>query len=305
MTWSPIKMRWPTQATQWMDGLGDAKGLAETELASTVMRLAKLEGIATTTPGPVGAAAGAAITAGREAMAAQLGEVPACLAVTPFQPGVGQGRGNLRFLAAPNLVQCLADKLVDPSATASAEQHALIILFLATGHEQLAASLERFNALLPVPDMVRCANRSRQLSRLESEKWILPVSRPLPHWGTLPLERCTITKAAQQALSGQIAVLEGYAADSSPLADLGRLATKKAAQSRAKDEQLRALQEQLANPTEETSIVAQMIGPGTTAHLRRQLLSEQAPSHQWVLSAGLMLLGTESGLSFVQELVGL
>jgi hypothetical protein len=104
MTWDEVKMRWPEQATQWMDQLSAAQDLADGELASTAKRLADLNGKTTTNPGPVGNAAQGAIAAGRAALSDQMGEAPACLVVTPFQSGVGQGPGYQRFLSAPNLL---------------------------------------------------------------------------------------------------------------------------------------------------------------------------------------------------------
>lgn len=307
ISWAPVTLRWPAQATQWMDGLGAAKDLAGTELISTSLRLADLDGLATTAPGPVGEAAKGAVIAGRAAMAGKLGQAPACLAVTPFQSGVGQGQGYQRFLSAPNLVELLGDRLLVRSSTAviADEQHALVVMFLSTRFEQLAETLSRFNTLLPVPDLVRAERRARHLSRLETEKWVLPSAGELSGWGTLPLERCTLTKAAKQSLSGQLAMLEGYTADSSPLGDLGALAQRKITQSAARDQQLNALKAQLANPTPDLSMVVRLIGPGNTAELRRQLLAETAPGHEWVLCAGVMLVGSLDGLSFVQELVGL
>lgn len=307
MTWAPVTMRWPAQSTRWMEDLGAAKDLAGVELIGTASRLANLEGLATTTPGPVGEAAKAAVAAGRAAMAGQLGQAPTCLAVTPFQSGVGHGRGYQRFLSAPNLVQLLADKLLDNSGTSAlrGDQYALVVMFLSTRFDQLADTLARFNALLPVPELVRTEKRARHLSRLEAEKWVLPSAGSLPRWGSLPLERCTLTKAAKQSLSGQLAVLEGYTADSSPLGDLGALAARKVTQSMARDKQLKDLQDQLANPSPDTSMVARLLGPGTPTELRRVLLAEASPGHEWVLCAGVMLVGPLDGLSFVQELVGL
>ncbi len=198
MTWSPVTMRWPTESTRWMDQLSGAKALADRELASTGTRLADLEAVTTTNPGPVGAAAKGPSEAGRQAMAEQLSEPPACLVVTPFQSGIGQGRGHQRFLSAPNLLQALANKLTDATDAArpQGEQHALCILFLATRYDQLAASLGRFNALMPVPELVRAERRADHLAKLEAEKWQIPQSGPLPRWQPLPLERCTVVKAA-------------------------------------------------------------------------------------------------------------
>ena len=293
-------MRWPAQATKWIDDLGPAKDLAGTELLGTAKRLAGLDGLATVSPGPVGAIAKAAVAAGRAAMDGQMGQAPACMVITPFQSGIGQGRGYQRFLSAPNLVQLLADKLLDaPSG------YALAVMFLSTRYDQLANALSRFNALMPIPALQRTENRARHLSRLETDKWELPSAAALPRWGILPLERCTLTQAAKRALSGQLAALESYTADSSPLADLSALAARKTAQASARDQQLKALQDQLANPSPDTAMVTRLIGPGNGAELRRQLLSGSAPGHEWVLCAGLLLVGPKEGVSFVQELVGL
>ncbi|UNG19240.1 hypothetical protein [Stutzerimonas zhaodongensis] len=307
MTWAPVTMRWPEQATQWMADLDAAKNLAGGELASTAQRLAGLDGLATTNPGPVGGAAAGAIATGRAALGSQLGEAPACLAVTPFQSGIGQGRGNQRFLSAPNLVQQLAAKLVDQSdqGKPSGPQHALAVLFLATRFDQLADTLARFNALLPVADLVRAERRARHLSRLEAEKWEMPSAGPLPRWGALPLERCTVTKAAKQSIAGQLAMLESYAADSSPMADLAALASRKAGQQQGRDQQLADLKAMLAAGNSDSSMRARLIGPGDAAELRRQLLEGEAPGHEWVLTAGMLLVGSLDGLSFVRELVGL
>jgi len=307
MTWAPVTMRWPEQATQWMGGLSAAKDLATGELVSTAQRVAGLEGLASTNPGPVGDAAKGAIEAGRAALAEQLGQVPACLVVTPFQSGIGQGTGYQRFLSAPNVLEHLARKLEDAtdSGRPAGPQYALSILFLGTRLEQLASGLSRFNALLPIPDLVRTERRAQHLMKLETEKWEIPGAGALPRWQGLPLERCTVVKAAKQSMAGQLAVLEGYAADSSPLGDLAALAARKAAQQQGRDKQLAELKNLLAGGNPDVSIRARLIGPGNPSELRQELLSGDAPGHEWVQCAGLLLVGTQDGLSFVRELVGL
>ncbi|MCL8302191.1 hypothetical protein [Pseudomonas mosselii] len=306
MSWEAIKMRWPAEATQWMGQLGAAKDLAAGELVNTGERLASLTDKATTSPGPVGAAAQEAIAAGRAALAGQLGQAPACLAVTPFQSGIGQGRGHQKYLSAPNLLQQLASKLTDASDTArpAGEQYALAVMFLGTRYDQFADTLGRFNALLPIPDLVRTERRARHLSTLEQEKWQIPTAGALPRWGALPLERCTVVKAAKQSMAGQIAALESYA-DSSPMADLAGLAGRKAAQAKARDQQLADLQALLTGGQADGSMRARLVGPGVAQDLRRDLLQGEAPGHEWVLSAGVLLVGSAEGLSFVRELVGL
>ena len=184
-------------------------------------------------------------------------------------------------------------------------QYALSILFLSTRLEQLASSLSRFNALLPIPDLVRTERRAQHLVKLETEKWEIPGAGPLPRWQALPLERCTVVKAAKQSMAGQLAVLESYAADSSPLGDLAALASRKASQQKGRDQQLADLKSLLAGGNPDTSMRARLIGPGNTNELRRELLAGDAPGHEWVLCAGVMLVGSKEALSFVRELVGL
>ena len=306
MTWSSVKIVWPEQATQWLSDLAGAQELAGLELTSTGERVAALASLATTSPGPVGAAALQAVAAGRAALAGALGEAPLCLVVTPFQSGVGQGTGYQRYLSAPNLLQHMGSKLEDTSDDnrPGDSQYALVLVFLATRYDQLASTLETFNALLPMKDLQRAERRSKQLFDLDADKWELPTAGTLPLWGTLPLDRCTITKVAGQAMSGQLTALESYA-DSTPLGDLSALASRKASQAQGMAQKLTDLKAQLAGSSESSTMRARLIGPGNATELRRQLLAGDAPGHEWPLSAGVMLVGSLPGLGFVRELVGL
>lgn len=173
-------------------------------------------------------------------------------------------------------------------------------MFLGTRYEQLAKTLARFNALLPIPDLVRAEHRADHLARLETEKWVMPSAGTLPRWADLPLERCTLIKAAKQSMAG-----EGYAADSSPMGDLAALAQRKAAQQKGRDQQLDDLKALLAGGNADHSMRARLLGLGGPGDLRRALLEGEAPGHEWVLCAGVLLLGSLEGLSFVRELVGL
>ena len=306
MTWASIAMRWPEQSTQWLSDLETAKALASSELISTGLRLAGLADLATTSPGQVGAAAEAAVAAGRAALNDALGEVPTCLVVTPFQSGVGQGRGYQRYLSAPNLLQQLGEKLEDTGddSRPAGSQYALVVMFLGTRYDKFAATLGRFNAVLPMPDLQRAERRAKNLFALDAEKWELPSAGTLPRWGALPLERCTVTKAATQALNNQLSALESYA-DSSPMADLARMAARKASQAQEQAQKLADLTSQFVGGVPDDTMRARLIGPGNAAELRAQLLEGEAPGHEWGLSAGVLLVGSLKGLSFVRELVGL
>lgn len=308
MSWAPVTMQWPAEATAWMDQMTEAKDMAATALASTGERLTSLADQVTTDLSLIGAAVKGVIANGRAALDGQFGEIPKCVVVTPFQSGVGQGTGYQRFLSAPNLVQRLADKLEDntDAARPTGEQYALVILFLGTRFDQMAGVLSKFNALMPIAELQKAERRAQHLFDLDTSKWELPSAGALPRWADLPLERCTVLKEASASINGQLARLESYAADSSPLDDLAELAQRKAEQALGQDSKLNALKELLAGGTPDTSMQARLLGPGDAGELRKQLLEgDGAPGHEWVLSSGVMLVGSLQGLSFVRELVGL
>lgn len=306
--WTSIQLRWPEQATKWMDQMAGARDLIQSEMLSTSDRVSQLADIAKTSPSLIAGVAQQAISAGRSALASQFENVPSCIVVTPFQQGIGQGSGgHQRFLSAPNLLQLLADKLTDTTDAVrpQGQQSAIVLLFLATRLDHLAATLGRFNAVLPMPDLVRAERRAGYLARLEVEKWELPSAGQMPLWGQLPLQRCPVTKLASQSMAGQLAVLEGYAADSSPMADLAQLQTRKKAQAQERDQQLAELKAQFSDSAEDVSIQSRVLGPGDAGQLRRELIQGEAPGHEWPLCAGALLVGSAQSLSFVRELVGL
>jgi hypothetical protein len=278
-----VTLRWPVQATGWLSDLHIQSGE------------------------PVNNVTHELVKRGRAAMQDQLGQKLACLAVTPFQPGVGQGRGYQRSLSAPNLVQHLADTLLGGAGLPAVghDQHALVVLFLSTRYEHLADGLAGLNALLPLPELVRTEKRARHLSELEAQKWIKARAGSLPRWGSLSLERCPFIKATQKALSGHLSTLESMTTNRSPLQDLRAIADRKAERRKALDRQLSEIKEHLAKPDQGYTMVARLLKPSTAEHWRRQLLDEAAPGHEWVLCAGMMLVGPQEGLRFVQELVGL
>ena len=308
MTWSPVTMQWPVNATAWMEPIAEIKDVATSQLASAAQRLGELKDLVTTDLSAIGDLVSGVVATGRAALDVQFGEVPQCIVVTPFQSGVGQGTGYQRYLSAPNLLQRLADKLVDGTdpQRPTGEQYALVLVFLGTRYDGLANTLSTFNAVLPIADLQKAERRAGNLFTLEAEKWELPAAGALPRWSGLPLERCTLLKNASQAINGQLAQLESYAADSSPLSDLAQLAQRKAQQAIEQNDSLNDLKALLANGTPDASMQARLLGPGDPGELRRQLLEgDGAPGHEWVLSSGVMLVGSLQGLAFVRELIGL
>lgn len=311
MNWMPVSLQWPTEATKWMDDLKGAKDMAILEGQKTGERLLGLVDQVSTDLSQLGDLAKQAAAIGRNALDAQFSEVPRCITVTPFQAGVGDGQGYQRALSAPSVVQRLADKLqdsTDPNRPTgdSAEQYALVLLFLGTDYNGMGSLLGKFNGLMPIGDLQRAERRATNLVRLEADKWTIPSAGQQPAWASLPLERCTVLREARSAFNDQLASLESYAANSSPLSDLAELAQRKAAQALEQSDRLASLRALLESGTDNAGMQARLIGPGDSAELRRQLLEsdDSDPGHEWVMSAGTMFVGSLKGLSFLREMLG-
>ena len=303
MTWSPLALTWPSQPTQWLAALNAPLAQAGGELDAAAGRLDALVGLAGTEPNPAGAAASGAIAGGRQGLAGLLLDVTV-LTVTPFQHGAGQGSGIQRHLSAPNLLQHMASQLTaggDPHRPIGT-QHGLAILVLGTEFGQLAQSLAMLNAVLPLPDFQRAERRAGQLARLEGEKWLMPTSDTAPKWRARGLQRSTWPRQAHKAMSAQLAALEGYAADTSPVAELAALADRKAARQQAQAQQLATLQAGLAGGG--STLRVRWLGEGDPAALRDALLNGDAPGHEWGLCAGVLLVGPQSAMTYLKELFG-
>jgi hypothetical protein len=310
LNWMPVAMQWPEEATAWMSKLDEAKDMAAADLQSTADRLNGIADLVTTDLSLIGDIAKGAVAIGREALDGQFGEIPRCITVTPFQSGVGESNGYQCSLSAPGVVQRLADKLQDssdPNRPDGDDQHAVVVLFLGTQYDGMSSLLGKFNALMPIGDLQRAERRAQNLVQLETEKWQIPAAGDEPRWFTAPMERCTVLREASQAFNTQLANLEAYAANSSPLSDLAELAQRKADQVLEQSDRLAALRDVLNSGTDNAGMQARMIGPGDTAELRKQLLEEDdsTPGHEWVMSAGVMFVGSLKGLSFVKEMMGL
>lgn len=299
MTWSPLTLTWPAQSTQWLTSLDAPLSQAATELDAALGRIDALE--TATEPNPVGAAAAERITSGRQGLAGLLSEVRV-LVVSPFQHGLGSGLQ--RSLSAPNLLQLMAGQLTaggDPHRPIG-RQHGLAVLVLGTELGQLSQTLAVLNAVLPLPTLQRAERRAGQLARLEGEKWLMPSADTAPKWRTRGLQSSTWPRQAQQAMSAQLAALEGYAADASPVAELAALADRKAARLQEQAQRLADLRTATAGGG--GTLRARWLGEGDPAELRDALLEGDAPGHEWGLCAGVLLTGPESAMTYLKELVG-
>lgn len=305
--WQAIQLMWPKASTAWLADLAPIKKLVAQQQQQSAYNLQKLAELVPFKESALSQQARLAVQTAQNALA-EFEQVPKCLTVTPFQAGVSSGQGYNRYLSAPNLISHLVKKLDDsgdegrPSGDSLA---AICILFLTNNYSQLARVLQGFNQLLPIEDLGKAERRAKYLTELETNRQVLPKAGLMPAWQHLPLTRLTVVKQIKANLTAQTANLQGFITNSplDTLADV--LATKQASQ-KADDQALADLQNNLNQQGQLSQVMGSYLTGGNTSDIRRQLLAlKAAPSYDWVLCAGVLIVGEPSGLSMLKEMLSI
>lgn len=218
-----------------------------------------------------------------------------CLAVTPFQHGIGQEQGGQHTLAAPNAIKAMAAKLQDGAdhLLPAGQLHAVAWLVTGSSEAELAAALATVCATLPLPEW--CAT----LRRLTAHNNIMaqPAEAMAPRWKAEepllwnPLRRQLMMTAARSALQESE---NNSPAPATTKAKLAALATKR-------DARVAELDDSLASKPSLAGMLWRWHGYGEPASLAAQMLESAHPDHSHSMSVGALLLSPEP-LTYWQEL---
>ncbi|WP_429134278.1 hypothetical protein [Aeromonas hydrophila] len=216
-----------------------------------------------------------------------------CLAVTPYQHGVGQRQGNQCSLAAPNAVAALVAKLQDSAdpLLPTGQLYAIAWLVTGTGSDELAQLLAPLCALLPLPEW--CA-ALRQL-QADNDPMSQPTAAKVPRWRPDEPMIGAPLRPARQLLGSELAQLESLARDDhTPIDKLSALAERRAAR-------LDALEQALAALAQLGGQLWHWHGQGDPQNLATLLGQSTPPDHSMSMTVGALLLSS-SPLTFWQEL---
>lgn len=306
--WQNVKLQWPSNSTAWLNDLAPVNQLIQDQQAQTALNIAALEQLISYQPSPLAESATEAATKAQAALTDQFSNAPYCLAVTPFQPGVSEGKGVERYLSAPNLINHLVNKLNDNSDAnrpSGNKLSAIVVLFLSLRYRDFSHLLAGFNSLLNIEDLEKAERRALYLADLEKNRQIMPKAGTLPKWQKLNLAKTNLISQLKNSLTAQVASLESYTTND-PIDSLKSLLAFKEQQSKDNDQTIDDLKDLLANQGETAAIRCSYLVGGNTTDIKKQLLAlEDTPSYDWVLCAGVMFIGEEQSLSFIKEVVGL
>ncbi|MDR3044348.1 MAG: hypothetical protein LBU75_08825 [Desulfovibrio sp.] len=248
MLWQPVSFTPPASIGAVGDGLSGSLGTVGSTVASGAASLAGL-GLP---EGPPPAGGGTADL--RNDASGMLASPCPYIAVTPYQQGVGQRRGDRAYLTPQGAVSAVAGRMSEaqdlqapgalPASTAPTEMDtAMVLLVMAAPDESgLATSLGRFNGVFPITELQQAQRRAGGLAGLERDKFTIPPAPGYPAWGASSPQRGGPGLATSRALGGQLAMAEGLsAASTSPVGRLGAFGAKRQTAMAARQADLDAL----------------------------------------------------------------
>lgn len=291
MSWTQGPLRWPASAASLHSRAQGVLGQLPATQSSAIGRLQGLAARAQYRRHPLSEAANA--LAGLHTELDRLLVTGRCLAVTPYQHGVGEQQSIQYHLSAPKAVATLTAKLQDGAdpRLPSGQLHALAWLVTGNSADDLAQQLAILCALLPLPEWCAALRRLTANNDTMSQ----PTAAKVPRWrADEPLTWAPL-RPARMALGAELAQLESLAQDSqTPMAKLQALATRRAAR-------LETLAEALAKLETLSGSLWHWQGQGDAASLATQLGQSAPPDHSQSMTVGALLL-SPSPLTFWQEL---
>lgn len=226
----PVTFTPPSSVDGIAAGLSPSLDAIGSTLATGAGRLASLDG-ASSTPAPglngMGDMRGQA--------SGMFAEPVPYLAVTPYQRGVGQHRGEHAYLTPTGAIRAVSSRLGDmPSLTTGGlpgtDTGLVLVVMAAPDAGRFATSLQRFNAVMPLVELQQAQRRAGALATLEEDKFKVPPTPGYPAWGKASPRRGATGRATDVALGAQLALGEGReAATASPVDRLQGFATRQAA----------------------------------------------------------------------------
>lgn len=226
----PVTFTPPSSVDGIADGLSPSLDAIGSTLATGAGRLASLGGASSA---PVPGLNGMGDMRGQAT--GMFAEPVPYLAVTPYQRGVGQHRGEHAYLTPTGAIRAVSARLGDmPSLTTGGlpgtDTGLVLVVMAAPDAGRFATSLQRFNAVMPLVELQQAQRRAGALATLEEDKFKVPPAPGYPAWGKASPRRGATGRATDVALGAQLALGEGReAATASPVDRLQGFATRQAA----------------------------------------------------------------------------
>ena len=172
------------------------------------------------------------------------------MAVTPYQYGVGQRKGENAYLTPDVAIKTVLGRVSDVAqeiksgkGLGTLGKSALLMLLIATPEAgQLAQALGAFNEVYPIKELQKIQRRAAAMATLEIDKFKIPAAPGYPAWQEAGALQNKTGLGVARATGAQLAIAEGLqAASKGPSEVLGAFAAKLQAKAQETQNQLKEL----------------------------------------------------------------
>ena len=303
MPWSAIAFTQPAAVTAINAQITAVPAASLAALAAADLRLSAVAGSVSFQLSP--AAASAATAGAAEADFQALLETAADrLVLHPFTAGVGKGEGYSRYLAAPDVVEAMAEKLVDDQDGPAAPPTVAGLFVLLNGSTSagLASALAAFNGVLAIDELRWAQKRAEALASHEADRMALLQPALAPYWKSSDLRTVSAVSTVEKGLSGNLSLASGHDAENTtPTDELQALIAKKQAAIQASGQAYADFSTLFQGGAGQVIYIE----ASSRGQLRQLLLSEDYLGFEWVQSAGISWVGTPDQLLFLRQAMGL
>jgi hypothetical protein len=246
------------------------------------------------------AAAGA--RAARSQMDTLLGGTATYSCVHPFLHGIGEVGTRGSYLAFPNAVRVLTNKLSDANDDRRPldAQAALALGISRATLTEFKDALNNFNQLFPTPELVMAARRADAVLYGSNNRYIIKKAPTAPAFTRLPIAALPIARTLGNTLGARLGYAEAaQAGNSSALGDLAAIQSAKASRTYSLGSAWETLKSQFSGSPCQTLYVT---GSGTA--LKSALLAASGPDHTQLYTAMLLFVGAPDDLKLLREFFG-
>lgn len=302
--WQTANLQLPPSIAAVGDSLGDVIDGAGAAVASVGARLSAL----TSTSFSLGSLASAAeaATSARENFDATMNTTANFCCVHPFMAGAREPGTQNHYLAFPNAVKHLAEKLLDPHDGGrpdfGSDGAALALNISGKNLQDFYSKLQTFNAVFPVAPLVMAERRCNALLQQESTRYTIKQPAMEPSFQSLPLASLPTVQAVKRSVGQRLSMAESYNVENTnPVDELSDLIGEKSAHAASQVSAYTDLLDQFSG----SPCGALYIEGNTPRELQSALLSAgNGRQFDHGMTAMLLFIGEPSDLLFLRQLFG-
>ncbi|WP_027188849.1 hypothetical protein [Desulfovibrio cuneatus] len=310
MAFSPISFSSPQGVAQLAQGVQAALQLLGQTMQQGAGALQELP-----IPSPEGGMGGSFGNTGqaRQAATTAMATPVQFFALTPFQYGVGERRGEEGFLPPTAALQALGSRIHAPTTTEAGEAQQedttqkkglVALLFAAPTQAALAQALGAFTQVYPQVDLQKAMRRASALASLEQTKFVQPQGGGFPPSGLSFPQKEPVGQALQQGIAAMLG--RGEAAEEAQKHPAQRLAEFAQKQAENLQKTMQGVQQVLQSLQGSPTGVHGLYLEGTGGEIARELAKTKPPvddAHKCSAIVGWQ--GTPGSVAFYKQGFGL